>query len=129
MSRKVKDAEHPTIMVVEDSTETRQMLRQFLETNGYQVVEAAGGEKAMEMARTNCPDLVLVDLHLTVSGDLSATRLMRQIAEMCLVPVLTVSVGSDHHRTAILERNETGTAPINFDQLKILIDSLLPVRR
>jgi len=52
----------PRILIVEDDDELRTVLRQFLEQEGYGVVEAADGRAAMEMQRQTGADLVITDI-------------------------------------------------------------------
>src|SRR4051812_23059688 len=55
---------HPTILVVDDSEDTRLMLRRALESKDYRVLEATNGEEAVEVARRESPDLILMDLNM-----------------------------------------------------------------
>ena len=50
------------ILVVDDEERNRKLLVAMLEAEGYAVVQAAGGEQALEMARQNEPDLILLDI-------------------------------------------------------------------
>jgi CheY-like chemotaxis protein len=74
---------YPTILVVDDSEETRIMLRHGLGARGYRVVEAADGREAVEVARRECPDLILMDLNMQVMDGLEATRRTRACRELC----------------------------------------------
>jgi CheY-like chemotaxis protein len=57
-------ADPPTVLVAEDHTDTRLMLRILLERKGYRVVEAGDGLEAVEAARRERPNLVLMDVSL-----------------------------------------------------------------
>ena len=52
------------VLVVDDESEVRASLGEFLEGNGYSVCEAADGEEALAMTFTEKPDLILLDLRL-----------------------------------------------------------------
>jgi CheY-like chemotaxis protein len=52
------------VMVVEDFEDNRFMMRRLLEMSGYRVVEAMNGEEAVEIARREQPNLILMDLSL-----------------------------------------------------------------
>lgn len=80
-----------TVMVVEDHDDTRFMLRWALESSGYRVVEAADGLEAVEVARTERPDLILIDGTLPRLDGLAATRRIRQQTLMRDVPILALS--------------------------------------
>ncbi|MGH9900316.1 MAG: response regulator, partial [Pyrinomonadaceae bacterium] len=88
MSEKSTEVSRPTVMVVEDFDDTRFLIRFSLQRLGFRVVEAVNGRDAVELARRRCPDLVLMDLGLPVLDGIAATRLMREMEEMCGVPIV-----------------------------------------
>ena len=57
-----------TILVVDDEVNLREMVRLYLEREGYRVVEAANGRDALFVARYEKPDLVLLDLMMPEMG-------------------------------------------------------------
>jgi CheY-like chemotaxis protein len=72
-----------TVLVVDDSTDTRAVLRRTLARRGYRVVEAADGREAVEAALRECPDLILMDLNMPVMDGLAATERIRELKERC----------------------------------------------
>src|SRR3712207_4985322 len=97
------ESEKPSVMVVEDFDDTRQLIALELRREGYEVVEISDGREAVEAVRRRCPDLVLLDLTLPGCDGLSATYRMREVAAMCRVPIVACS-GHDAalHRDAAL---------------------------
>lgn len=89
-----------TIMVVDDSDDIRELLRDVLSSEGYNVVETKNGQDAVEIARQACPDLILMDLSMPVLDGYAATRQIREAAEICDVPIVACSAytSSDHLR-------------------------------
>ncbi|MDO2386914.1 response regulator [Mycobacterium avium subsp. hominissuis] len=68
----------PTVLVVDDEKKLRTLVREYLEREGYAVLEAADGQTALDLARTAGPDLVLLDLGLPrLPGD-EVARLLRK---------------------------------------------------
>ncbi|HYO62260.1 MAG TPA: response regulator [Pyrinomonadaceae bacterium] len=117
-----------TVMVVEDFEDNRFMMRRLLEMSGYRVVEAVNGEEAVEKARKELPDLILMDLSLPLLDGLAATRRIREHQELKRVPVVAVSAHdtADFHAEAIAAGcNEYVTKPIDFDQLESLLNRLI----
>lgn len=117
-----------TIMVVEDFEDNRFMMRRLLEMSGYRVVEAENGQQAVELARRELPNLILMDLSLPVLDGLAATRRIREHAELRTVPIVAVSAHdtADFHADALAAGcNEYVTKPIDFDQLDDLLGRLL----
>ncbi len=117
------------VMVVEDFEDNRFMMRRLLEMSGYSVVEAMNGEEAVEIARREQPNLILMDLSLPLLDGLAATRRIRQYAELRDVPIVAVSAHdtADFHADALAAGcNDYVTKPIDFDQLESLLIRLLP---
>ncbi|HEY9283244.1 MAG TPA: response regulator [Pyrinomonadaceae bacterium] len=117
-----------TVLVVEDFEDNRFMMRRLLEMSGYRVVEAVNGEQAVEVAATERPDLILMDLSLPKLDGLAATRRIRQSNGLAEVPIVAVSAHdtSDFHADALAAGcNEYVTKPIDFDQLESLLKKLL----
>ena len=82
----------PTILVVEDSDDTRTIIKLEMERCGYKVVEAANGREAIEMVKGACPDLILMDLNMPEVDGLAATEVIRECGEKCgRLPILAVT--------------------------------------
>jgi len=69
---------YPTVLVAEDSRDTRIMLKRAFELKGYRVFEAEDGEQAIEMARRHRPNLIIIDLNMPVLDGLEAVRNFRE---------------------------------------------------
>jgi CheY-like chemotaxis protein len=119
----------PTILVVEDFEDNRFMMRRLLEMSGYHVLEAVNGEEAVDLACSELPNLILMDLSLPQLDGLAATRRIRQYPELRNVPIVAVSAHdtADFHADALAAGcNDYVTKPIDFDQLEALLSRLLP---
>ena len=116
------------LLLVEDTEDNRFMMRRLLEMEGYEVVEARNGEEAVQVAKSENPSLVLMDLSLPVIDGLAATRLIREVPALQKTPIIAVSA----HDTADFQAEalEAGcncyiTKPIDFGELEKLIKELL----
>jgi two-component system, cell cycle response regulator DivK len=114
-----------TILLVDDYEDSRFVLRIFLESHGYGVVEAANGQQAIELAQSECPDLILLDLNIPVLDGLVATERIRASAAACRdVPIIAITAFDTYGmKEAALEAGCNGyiAKPIDFDQMaKIL---------
>jgi CheY-like chemotaxis protein len=78
----------PTILVVEDTPDTREMVKYMLELGGFRVLEAKDGLEAVEIALKEQPDLILMDMSLPVMDGCQATRLIRKRPELASVPII-----------------------------------------
>ena len=70
---------NPTVLVAEDSTDTRIMLKRAFELKGYRVFEAEDGAQALEVARRYRPSLIVIDLNMPVLDGLETVRNFRQL--------------------------------------------------
>jgi CheY-like chemotaxis protein len=117
-----------TIIVADDSSDIRQMLRFMLELRGYRVLEAGNGQEAVELAQLGCPDLILMDLNMPVLDGLTATRRLREHEEMCRVPIVAISANgkqSCHAAALAAGCNECLTKPVSLHELDHLLHRLL----
>lgn len=80
-----------TILVVDDDTKLRQMVRLYLEREGYRVVQAANGRDALFTARFEKPDLVLLDLMMPEMGGFDFIRNFTRESDAPII-VLTARV-------------------------------------
>lgn len=69
---------YPTVLVAEDSRDTRIMLKRAFELKGYRVLEAANGREALEITRKCSPHLILMDLNMPVLDGLEAVKKVRK---------------------------------------------------
>ena len=114
-----------TVMVVEDSEDVRLMRRILLEMEGYRVIEAADGMRAVEMALSERPALIMMDLNLPLLDGLAATRHIRK--HLSDVPVVALSGHvTDDYRSAALAAGCTDylVKPLDFTQLHNILNSL-----
>src|SRR5919202_2742645 len=77
-----------TILVVEDFDETRFMMKVVLEMSGYRVLEATNGIEAVEVARRERPDLILMDIGLPLMDGFEATRAIRDEGDLAGMSVV-----------------------------------------
>jgi CheY-like chemotaxis protein len=82
---------NPTVLVAEDSEDTRQVLSLELRHRGCRVITAADGCEAVETALVARPDLILMDLHMPRLDGLAATERIRAHGELDAVPIIAVT--------------------------------------
>lgn len=69
---------YPTVLLAEDSQDTRVMLKRAFELKGYRVLEAEDGQEALDMARRDRPSLIVIDLNMPVMDGLQAVKSFRE---------------------------------------------------
>lgn len=110
----------PTILVIEDSSDTRELLSVLLQQQGYKVVQAQSGLEGLLKARGNYPDLILMDLTLPEMDGIEAARRIHQTPELSHVPIFVVSAYLDAEIEAeVLAAGcvEMFSKPFDFDSL------------
>jgi two-component system, cell cycle response regulator DivK len=122
----------PTILVADDSDDSRDMLKTLLELKGYDVVEARDGVEALEIAMHSPLDLILIDLQLPELDGLQVTRDLRQRSPETNLPILVMSGHNPAtHKPRALSAgcNEYLLKPIDFDLLEELLEKLIPATK
>ena len=122
---------HPrrTILVVDDFDDTRLLLRTWLERRGFRVIEAENGIEAINFAKSESPDLIIMDMEMPQLDGLSATRRIRQQENMTAVPIVAVSAyGADQFRELALAAgcDEYVSTPFEPVALEGIIRALMP---
>ena len=118
-----------TVLLVEDFADSRFMMRLLLEMDGYRVVEATNGREAVESAERECPDLILMDLGLPEVDGLTATKLIRELEDLCDVPIIALTAhDAEQFQSAAVAAgcNEYVTKPVDFDSLGRVIRQFCP---
>jgi two-component system, cell cycle response regulator DivK len=114
------------ILVVEDESDIRLLLKAILEAEGYSVIEAATGKDAVSACVELQPRLILMDISLPLLDGLSATRLIKAEERLRDVPVVAVSAYSTARRRALQAGcSDFISKPINIQELKAVIERLL----
>ena len=66
-------------------------MRQLLEVHGYEILETSGGLEAIDIARNEQPDLILMDIRLPDICGLEVTRLLKQDEQTKAIPIIAVT--------------------------------------
>ena len=79
------------VLVIEDTEDNRQIVRDLLTSAGYEIVEAADGESGVAMAASAGPDVILMDIQLPVMDGYEATRRIRADPATAQIPIIAVT--------------------------------------
>ncbi len=108
------------ILLVEDNEMNRDMLARRLQRRGYEVVVAQDGQQAVDMARAETPDLILMDLSLPVMDGWEATRTIKADDALGAIPVIALTAHAlESDRTKALETgcDAFETKPVDITSL------------
>ena len=118
------------ILIAEDSEDSLEMMQVLLGSKGYDVLSAENGLEAVEVALTNFPDLILLDLQLPQLDGLAVTRNLRRHPKLKEVPIVVIS-GHDplKYRQPALEAGCTDylLKPIDFEVFDDILNTRVPL--
>jgi two-component system cell cycle response regulator DivK len=116
------------LLLVEDNEMNRDMLSRRLLRRGYEVVIAVDGEEGVNLAQSENPDLVLMDMSLPVVDGWEATRRLKAARETASIPILALTahaMSGDRDKALEAGCDEYDTKPIEFSRLLGKIEILL----
>src|SRR5688572_8457124 len=117
----------PRILLVEDNEMNRDMLSRRLERNGYQVILALDGADGVEVAQSQRPDLILMDMSLPVLDGWEATRRLKATATTADIPIIALTahaMSSDRDKALDAGCDDYDTKPVELPRLLGKIDAL-----
>ena len=114
------------ILIVDDEDLIRWSLQQKLTNWGYRALEAPDGNTAIELAETESPDLILLDIQLPDKNGLEVLRAVRETNPRVVVIIMTAyGVLEDAVAALRLGAYDFVSKPLNFEELKATIQNAL----
>ena len=116
------------ILVVEDDEMNRDMLLRRLGRRGFDTIEAVDGRSALEIARAEQPDLILLDMNLPELDGWQMVRYLRADEALHHIPVIALTahaMAGDRQRALEAGCDEYDAKPVEFQRLVAKIHSLL----
>lgn len=116
------------ILLVEDSEMNWDMLSRRLQRKGYEVLVATDGRQGVEMALSEVPDLILMDMGLPVLDGWEATRQIKEAPETQDIPVIALTahaMAGDREQALEAGCDDYDTKPVDFRRLLQKIQVLL----
>ncbi len=117
------------ILIAEDKATSRELMRTILEKQGYMVSEAADGEQALQQARAEIPDLILLDLQMPLRSGYEVVAELRKDPQFASVPIVAVTASAmQGDREKALAAGFSGylTKPLPLTTLREELQRLLP---
>ena len=118
----------PKILLVEDNEMNRDMLSRRLIRRGYEVVMAEDGAKGVELANSESPDLILMDLSLPIMDGWEATRTLKANDSTKAIPVIALTahaMKSDEDKAREAGCDDFDTKPVDLNRLIEKMDKYL----
>jgi CheY-like chemotaxis protein len=118
-------ASRKKVLIAEDYPDIRQMTRIMIELIGFDVIEAANGYEAIEQAKKNRPDAVLMDIAMPMLNGITAATIIHQLEGCQDVPIIAITAfgkqyvdeASEYGFDAVIEK------PVDMDDLKTVLES------
>ena len=118
----------PKVLLVEDNEMNRDMLSRRLLRRGYAIVVAVDGHQGVELAATERPDIILMDISLPGIDGWEATRRLKASAETRAIPVLALTahaMSGDRERCLAAGCDAYDTKPVELPRLLAAMKRLL----
>jgi two-component system, cell cycle response regulator DivK len=80
-----------TVLIVEDNELNMKLFHDLLEAHGYNTIQTRNGIEALDLARANKPDLILMDIQLPEVSGLDVTRWIKEDDDLRAIPVIAVT--------------------------------------
>jgi CheY-like chemotaxis protein len=116
------------ILLVEDNEMNRDMLSRRLARKSYQVIIAVDGQQGVDMAVSERPDLVLMDMSLPVMDGWTATRSLKANPETAGIPVIALTahaMSGDREKAMAAGCDDYDTKPVDLARLLEKMQALL----
>ncbi len=116
------------ILLVEDNEMNRDMLSRRLERKGFVVLIAADGGVGVSLARTDAPDLILMDMSLPVIDGWEATRILKADPATAKIPIIALTahaMAEDRAKAMGAGCDDFDTKPVELPRLLGKIEAML----
>jgi two-component system cell cycle response regulator DivK len=118
----------PKVLLVEDNEMNRDMLSRRLERRGYTLAIAVDGQQGVEMARSESPDIILLDMSLPKIDGWEAARIIKGDAATREIPVIALTahaMAGDKEKALQAGCDDYDTKPVELPRLLAKIQALL----
>lgn len=120
------------ILIVDDKATSRELLRTVLEKDGYTILEAADGDEALQKARTENPDMIMLDLQMPVRNGYEVLTELRQDFRYATLPIIALTASAmqgDREKALAAGFTAYLTKPVTLAHLRDEVRRLLvPVK-
>jgi two-component system, cell cycle response regulator DivK len=119
------------VLVVEDNEMNRDMLSRRLTRRGFQVIFAVDGQQGVDLARSERPDIILMDMSLPVMDGWEATRRVKSSDATRSVPVIGLTahaMAGDREKAIEAGCDDYDTKPVELERLIGKMERLLGAR-
>jgi DNA-binding response OmpR family regulator len=113
------------VLVVDDDTKTVELVRLYLNRDGYRVFTAGDGNEALRLARENHPDLIVLDLMLPGISGLEVCRILREESDVPIIMLTALTTDEDRLKGLDLGADDYVTKPFSPRELAARVRAVL----
>ena len=116
------------VMVVEDNEKNRKLMRVVLKAKGYNIIEAATGEEALNLLKNQKPDIILMDIQLPGIDGLTLIKEIKASAVTKDIPIIAVTayaMKGDEQKILDTGCNAYVSKPINTQELPLIVEKYM----
>jgi CheY-like chemotaxis protein len=116
------------ILIIEDNEKNRKLCRDVLEVKGYKTIESETAEEGINLARSQSPDLILMDIQLPGMDGITAMKQLKADAKTRHIPIIAITASAmTHNRTTMLAEGFDGyqTKPISLKEFLAEVQRVL----
>jgi len=116
------------VMVVEDNEKNRKLVRVVLKAKGYNIIEAATGEEALNLLKNQKPDIILMDIQLPGIDGLTLIKQIKASVITKDIPIIAVTayaMKGDEQKILDTGCNAYVSKPINTQELPLIVEKYI----
>jgi CheY-like chemotaxis protein len=119
------------ILVIEDNEKNRKLCRDVLQVKGFRTIESETAEQGLDLARSQSPALILMDIQLPGMDGIAAMKQLKADSKTQSIPIIAITASAmTNNRTAMLAEGFDGyqTKPITLKDFLGEVERVLQVR-
>ncbi len=108
------------VLIVEDNIKNLRLVNDIMESQGYQTLQASGGYEGIKLARSEKPDLIIMDIQMPDIDGIQVTRILKSERETAAIPIIALTaMVMKGDKEKIIDAGCDGylQKPIRFDAL------------
>ncbi len=113
------------ILVIDDESQVRKLIRHILEPEGYEIIEAFDGDDGLQLFLQTPVDLVITDLFMPNKDGLAVIQELRRMSPRIKIITITAGLGDDCARAHELGAARTLVKPLNMEELRDTVREIL----
>lgn len=120
------------ILIVEDNEDSRELVVKVLRNKGYEMVEAADGEEAVEKAVAEKPDLILLDISLPKLDGYEVAKRLKSLEEFHEIPIIAFTAHAmkgDREKAIVAGFEGYISKPVDIRELPVQVKSFIRGKR